>query len=374
MGVHYVYREFGVGPGLPDFSARLLGSQMQTPSPMPAEPTSTPEPTDSVQIQLAQLLAVPLVLTDEGVASSSVSLKYIAEKKPLMVVLFGSKLSSDVVTRVVAELSSLPTPPVIAVDHEGGSVQRLSGPGFTVLPSWRELCASPVEKREALLASSAAELKKAGVDLILGPVIDRSASGSAMGNRACSSDPAVIARIAQEQIVINQEQGVASMIKHYPGIGLARADLHKQSTKIALKPEDVQPFETLLSVNGALPVMISHARIDPADPETPCSMSYLCVGELRQVFPEVLLVADALEMNSAGFLASSSAILRPLPERGSASVRAGVDVVLFGPSVTEAELDGVLVQMEKDFTRSGQLDARAQQHLARTKKWRATLQ
>lgn len=378
MGVHYFKHQFNIGPGLPDLSSSW---QWLRPTPIPSDETaaaplatrSADAPIESITQQLGTLMAVPLLLDDTGIVSGSVSLDYILEAQPTMVVLFGSDVPASVSAAVTASLHQLPNPPLIAVDHEGGSVQRLSGAGFTRLPSWQQLCSLTVQKRMELVASSAAQLRSAGVDIILGPVVDLTASGSALRSRTCAADPDKVAAISQEVMTTYQRAGIVSMIKHYPGIGSARADLHTQSAKVTLTPEDTRPFETLLTTNPTLPVMISHLRIDPADPNTPCSLSPLCVGELHRVFPEALLVSDALEMKSAGYVASSSAVVRPLPERASAALRAGVELLLFGPTVTETDLHEVMQQLITDYSTANQLYEKTLSRIGRIKQWRETL-
>lgn len=377
MGVHYVKREFGVGPGLPDLTAWWQSGResadLDIAVPAASPSSSTSANPESLQEQLGNLLAIPLILDESGVASSSVTLEYVQSKKPLMVVLFGTDVTATVAASVIADLNKLPHPPIIAVDHEGGTVQRLAGAGFTRLPSWQQLCSMQGEKRTHLIASSAAELRQVGVDVVLGPVVDRVASGSAMRSRSCSSDPEKVASIAHDLIETYQAAQLTPVLKHYPGIGSARADLHTQPAKVTVTPEDTRPFEILLTAHPGIPVMISHLRIDPADPDTPCSMSYVCVGELRRVFPEAFLISDALEMTSAGFLASSSAIQRPLPARASQTLRAGADIALFGPTVTQADLDLVLQNMEDDLVLLGRLDNSTSAHIARAKQWRSSV-
>ncbi len=377
MGVHYVKREFGVGPGLPNLTAGWQSDLTPPPTLIPSLPTDADNQqtaSDSVRQQIGSLLAIPLILDEDGVASNSVSLAFVQEHQPLMVVLFGTDISATAAAAVTSQLHQLPNPPLVAVDHEGGTVQRLAGSGFTTLPSWQQLCALQPEVRGDLIASSAAQLQQAGIDVVLGPVVDRAASGSALRSRSCSADPEKIAAVAQQLISIYKEVDIATMLKHYPGIGSSRSDLHTQSAKTTIKADDTRPFEILMANDPTLSVMVSHLRIDPADPETPCSMSYLCVGELHRVFPDAILVSDALEMKSAGYLTGSSTIQRPLSERPTAVLRAGVDVALFGPSVTEADLTAVINQLEKDFTISGRLDAKATTHVLRANQWRAIIQ
>lgn len=377
MGLHYFKHQFGIGPGLPDLSGYWPSAQ---PSPSPLVATSSAQQSDpalsdadTVERRLAGLLALPLLVDDTGIASSSVSLQYIGEKRPLMVTLFGTEIPATVAAAVVAQLRQLPVPPVVAVDHEGGTVQRLSGEGFTQLPSWRQLCSMAPEARKDLMASSAAELAETGIDVVLAPVLDLTASGSALGTRTCASTPATVATVAQEFVDAYTAVGIVPVLKHFPGIGSARVDLHTQSAKVTVTPQDTQPFETLLTANPPLPVMLSHLRVEPSDPGTPCSLSYLCVGELHRAFPESLLVSDALEMYSAGFLATSSAVLRPLPERAVATLRAGADVALFGPTVSQADIDATLKQLQKDLQPMGQLERSTLEHITRTRQWRASL-
>ena len=377
MGVHYFHYQFGIGPGLPNLNnslALLRPTPVPTPSSAPTTlPATSSSTLETLPQQLGNLLAVPLLLDETGIASGSVSLAYVKQNQPAIVILFGSDLSATVAASVTSQLHQLPNPPVVAVDHEGGIVQRLAGDGFTKLPSWQQLCALSSLKRVELIASSAAQLKAAGIDLVLGPVVDLSASGSALRTRSCSSDPEKVSAIAQELIDSYKQVGLATMLKHYPGIGSAQADLHTRSAKVLLTPDDTRPFEALLATNPAQPVMLSHVRIDPADPLTPCSQSPLCVGELPRVYPDALLVTDALEMKSAGFLASSSAILRPLPERATASLRAGADILLFGPTVTESDINQVQQRLVQDFTAQGQPDEKTLAHIGRVKRWRASL-
>lgn len=373
MGLHYFKYRFDIGPGLPDISG-YLPDLAPSPEPTPVVETALPPVArETTAQQLASLLAVPLLLDESGIASESVSLAYIAEKQPSLVVLFGTSISASVAAQVTDELARLPVPPVVAVDHEGGDVQRLSGVGFTKLPSWQQLCGYTPERRQALIASSAAELKGAGIDVVLGPVVDLVASGSALRTRSCSRDPAVVAVASQELVTTYKAYGITSMLKHFPGIGSAQADLHTRTAKVTLQPRDTEPFESLLSANQGLSVMVSHLRVDPADPNTPCSMSYLCIGELRRAYPDLLVVSDALEMESAGFLASSSALLRSNPERAVASLRAGSDIVLFGPSVSQDEVALVLEKMETDLVNSGAIDGSIRAHVERVGAWRSSL-
>ncbi len=381
MGFHYVKREFGISPGLPDLTL-FFDTALPSAPPAAAPPASTqsgaldPSKSDDSMVgddRLGSLFAVPVLLDETGIAASSVTLAYIRETQPLMVVLFGTDVPATAAASAIAQLRTGAKPPIIAVDHEGGLVQRLSGEGFTRLPSWQQLCNMSELQRAPLLASSAAQLKQVGINAVLGPVMDLSASGSALRSRTCAANPDQVVLMARESIEAYRAEGVSSILKHYPGIGSAKVDLHTASAKVVLTPKDTQPFEALLLEQPELPIMISHVRVEPADALTPCSMSFVCVGELHRVFPKALLISDALEMKSAGYLASSSAVLRPLPDRATNALRAGIDVLLFGPAVTEADLRAVHQKLQQEYVLSSGLTAKAAEHVARNEAWRSSL-
>ncbi|MBT3511894.1 MAG: hypothetical protein HN846_02545, partial [Candidatus Pacebacteria bacterium] len=88
---------------------------------------------------LAQLIAFPYSL-DDNQSTQSASLSWIKLNQPGLITLFGSKVSTAAAKIATDKISSSfddESEPLIAVDHEGGSVQRLSGSGFTSLPSWK---------------------------------------------------------------------------------------------------------------------------------------------------------------------------------------------------------------------------------------------
>src|SRR5512147_3228116 len=153
------------------------------------------------------------------------------------VILFSRNYATpEQLLRLTAEIHALRSPAlIIAVDHEGGRVQRFRQ-GFTAIPAMRELGkawdANPQEAKD--LAHDvgfvlAAELRAHGVDLSFAPVLDVDhGSSGVIGDRALHSDPQVIAELARALVQGLRQGGMSAVGKHYPGHGYVRADSHRE--------------------------------------------------------------------------------------------------------------------------------------------------
>ena len=138
----------------------------------------------------------------------------------------------------------------MAVDHEGGRVQRFRE-GFTALPSVRRLGGIYDEnpRRAKRLAEAcgwlmASELRAVGVDFSFAPVLDLDyGSSSVIGERALHFDPLAVGALASELIRGLAECGVQAVGKHFPGHGFAALDSH-----VAL-PRDQRSVAHILNKN-----------------------------------------------------------------------------------------------------------------------------
>ncbi|MGH8634297.1 MAG: beta-N-acetylhexosaminidase, partial [Burkholderiales bacterium] len=152
---------------------------------------------------------------------------------------------------LTAEIHALRNPPlVIAVDHEGGRIQRFRDE-FTALPSMRELgwAWDHSQQHARQLAQElgfvlAAELLAHGVDLSLAPVldIDRGAS-SVIGDRAFHSDPRAIGELARALLQGFKQAGMGGVGKHFPGHGHVSADSHHEV------PVDMRTYEEIEAID-----------------------------------------------------------------------------------------------------------------------------
>lgn len=373
MGIHYLNRQYGIGPGLPALPDAWFAQVKPTPPPtvVPAGTAATDTSQERLRRSLAGTLVVPVLVNEEGLDPAGLSLTYLGKLQPLMVVLQGSEVPATAAATVISQLKALPNPPLIAVNHEGGRVQTLSGEGFTQLPSWQQQCAQSAAVRAEAAASSAAELARVGVEVVFGPVVDRAAGGR-LRDRTCAANTDTIITAASEQITAYQASGLTPVLMHYPGLGALGVDLSAQPAAATITETDVLPFERLLTARPGLPVLVSYLRITPADPDTPCALSYLCVGSINQVFPDALLIADAVDQPAAGYLATSSAVQRPLGARAGLALKAGVNALMFGPTVTEQELEQALDAIVEEVTILDIVDKRVSQRLEQTRDWKTS--
>jgi len=250
-----------------------------------------------------------------------------------MVILFASNYESpEQLQRLTADIHALRDPALlIAVDHEGGRVQRFRR-GFTHLPPMRAL--GRLWDRDVLaacrVASSvgyvlAAELRSHGVDFSFTPVLDLDHGRSGViGDRAFHSDPRVVTMLASHLMHGLQLAGMANCGKHYPGHGWAEADSHVDI------PHDTRSLPAILDADAApyrwlgrqlTSVMPAHVIYDGVD-AAPAGFSARWIDLLRSRLDFTgAAFSDDLLMQGASGQGS-------MPDRAAAALRAGCDLVL----------------------------------------------
>ena len=196
------------------------------------------------------------------------------------VILFSRNYSDpDQLARLVESIRALRAPQLlVAVDHEGGRVQRFRT-GFTALPPAAALGrVHDRDPREGLALSRdagwmmAAELRVLGVDMSFAPVLDLDRGRSkVIGDRAFHRDPDVVTALAGAYVQGMRDAGMAGVGKHFPGHGGVREDSHetlpRDSRDLAsFRLEDMLPFERLQTAMTAAGCQQSAADLglDPA--------------------------------------------------------------------------------------------------------------
>ena len=219
---------------------------------------------------------------------------------------------------------------LVATDHEGGRIVML-GAGTTIFP---DNLAVGTAGEEAFAARQglfeARELRRLGVDLNLGPVLDvlTDAYSPNIGIRSYGKDPALVARYGVARIRGMQRGGLASCPKHFPGKGHSPLDAHLRLPRIDSSWEEMEavhlpPFREAIAA-GVSCVMTSHPvypKLDPAN--VPATFSRVIVEEhLRgRLGFEGVIVSDDLEM---GAVAESC----PIGEAAMRAAGAGHDLLL----------------------------------------------
>ncbi|MEZ5464581.1 MAG: beta-N-acetylhexosaminidase [Lysobacteraceae bacterium] len=193
------------------------------------------------------------------------------------VILFARNFASRAqVTALIAAIrEASPRPLLIAVDQEGGPVQRFRD-GFTRLPElarfgvvWEgdhELAKALSREHAWLMAS---EMRAVGIDLSFAPVVDVARGNRAIGVRAFHESAEVCAELGAAYIDGMHEAGMAATLKHYPGHGSVLEDTHVDFADDdrpleAIRQLDLKPFVAGIAA-GAEAVMMAHVRYPQVD-------------------------------------------------------------------------------------------------------------
>ena len=235
----------------------------------------------------------------------------------------------------------LRAPLLLMTDQEGGAVRRLPGP-----PDLSEkqvgLAADPAAQARLAGTGAAANLRGAGLNVNLAPVLDvYAAAGNFIDQyeRSYSGHPGQVAALGADFIRAQQRGGVAAAAKHFPGLGRAArnqdTDLRPVTLPVpaaALRRVDERPYRAAIAARVRL-VMVSWAVYPALDPSRPAGLSPRVVqGELRQRLGfRGVTITDALE---AGALRRYG----PVARRGQLAAGAGMDLLLCsGHSVGEGQ-------------------------------------
>jgi beta-N-acetylhexosaminidase len=312
---------------------------------LPAGPikASTDEPTQSSS-NLASNVGEMLMLGFAGNSVDSPSAQRLAdhiEAKRVRAVVFVKENvgSREEVSRLV-QLFSAKSTPLIAIDHEGGFVQRLGERhGFTTIASARAIAATlSVREAQAVYEKAATELASLGFNVNLAPVVDlHDPDCPEIGryDRAFASDPATVAAYAEAFIDGFASTGIQCALKHFPGEGHSRIDTHHSLSDITAtwSEQDIEPYLRLFATNRARIVMCSHVRLEKIEKKPiPITLSSAAVrGFLREKlgFPGVIMTDD-LDMAATGgiidpwrrLLAKTLGISGPARERRETVIRA----------------------------------------------------
>jgi beta-N-acetylhexosaminidase len=246
-------------------------------------------------------------------------------------ILFSRNFASpDQLAELVAEVRSLRKPPIlIAVDHEGGRVQRFRD-GFTTIPPMRQIGHYYDSDPQAALELSRSvawligvELRAYRIDLSFSPCLDLDwGVNSAIGDRAFHRDPEAVVQLATRYCRGLREAGMAAVGKHFPGHGAVTADSHERlpvdRREFGQLLDDMRPYDSLLGL-GLLPaVMMAHVVYAEAD-RLPASLSPFWIRrQLReQLGFDGAVFSDDMSMKATADYGSMARRARMALEAGS---------------------------------------------------------
>ncbi|MFN8620714.1 MAG: glycoside hydrolase family 3 N-terminal domain-containing protein [Chloroflexota bacterium] len=361
------------------------------PSPSPSAPSGSPTPVPScapedpiaAQVDAAfatlttdeDLVGQLLLLSWDGSSPASAR-KALAEFRPGGLVYVSNASKAKKATKLNAAIEAAAAdlgmiPPIRAVDHEGGIVQRIKdvpnlGSNLDFgnrKPSDRKACERGAEHAQVL--------REMGFDMDLAPVVDvfTNPANTVIGSRSYGSDPKLVARLAAAYIQGLQGGGIIGSAKHFPGHGDTSVDSHiglpvvtygrKRLDKVELVPfvRVMQPDVDVASI------MVGHIALPKVDKSrTPASLSRpIVTGLLRDELGwQGLVVTD--DMGAMNAITD-----RYAPgEAAVKAIAAGVDLLIIVRSGTNQEeaRDAILAALQDGTLDRAQVEASVKRVLA----------
>lgn len=222
---------------------------------------------------------------------------------------------------------------IVAVDQEGGRVQRFRK-GFTALPPMANLGKHYLKDPDAACFNAkelgwlmAVELRAFDIDISFAPVLDIDwQQCSVIGDRAFAAEPLALIKLSTAFMQGMHEAGMAATGKHFPGHGWVGADSHlelpiDERPEADLEAADLKPFKALVSsgLDAIMPAHVVYSQID----SQPAGFSHYWLQEKlrRQLGFQGVIFSDDLTMEGASIAGS-------YPDRCRRALDAGCDMVL----------------------------------------------
>jgi beta-N-acetylhexosaminidase len=230
--------------------------------------------------------------------------------------------------RTISRMAPADAPITIAIDQEGGRVQRLRAP-WTQWPPMRQLGErDELETTRAVAGGLARELADLGIGLDFAPVVDvdTNPANPVIGDRSFSRDPARVAQHARAFIEAMQAAGVAACAKHFPGHGDTHADSHLELPRLPhdldrLRAVELEPFRVAIDAEVAS-IMSAHVVFEAIDRKRPATLSPEVMAILREELGyDGLVFSDDLEMKAVADHHRPDALVR-------GAIEAGIDALL----------------------------------------------
>ncbi|MEV4267710.1 glycoside hydrolase family 3 N-terminal domain-containing protein [Kribbella sp. NPDC049584] len=340
--------------------------QPSSPEPTPTDtPTETPSqtPTEGCIDQKLQSLtlreqAAQLIMTGIDASGMTSAQKAVVQQKSGSVFLMGSSGSLAHTRSAMSAVNTAGTVkgvrPLIAADQEGGQIQRLKGSGFDRIPAATVQGTWSSSKLTGQAQVWGSQLKQAGVTIDLAPVADvvpssLKSQNAPIGqlNREYGDTPADAARGVKAFVQGMRKAGIATSVKHFPGLGRVRGNTDFSSgvvDNVTVRGDaDLQPFADGIKA-GASMVMISTVTYTKIDPDnraifSPTVIQGMVRGDLGW---QGVVITD--DVGAAAEVASV-----PAGARATRFVAAGGDIVINAKAgLTATMVDALVAKARQD--------------------------
>ena len=242
--------------------------------------------------------------------------------------------SPEQVKNLIAGLQQLaPIPMLMAVDQEGGRVNRLKPKyGFPTSVSAQYLGdLDNVDSTRYYANRTATTIEDLGFNVNFAPAVDvnYNPESPAIGKieRSFSADPDQVVKHASILIKAQAEKGILSTLKHFPGHGSAQADSHYGVTDITnyWQESELLPFEELGRLAQPVAIMTAHVVNKNLDADYPATLSKNIITDIlrKQLGFQGIIFSDDMQMQAVNNTFGFDTILEK-------SINAGVDVLVFG--------------------------------------------
>lgn len=273
-----------------------------------------------------------LMLDLQGLSLTKAEQQLLQRPRVGGVILFSRNIEDAAqVAALTAEIRSIRADILLAVDQEGGKVQRLKE-GFTCLPAMRELgnlyelnTVAALDAARLIGQLMAAEVIDVGLDISFAPVLDLDyGTSQVIGDRAFSANIHSLIELAQAFVKGMHQSGMAATGKHFPGHGYVVGDSHTcipldKRPLEEIKATCLKPFVALADqLQGIMPAHIIYTAVD----EHPAGFSKRWLKMLRKELNFTgMIFSDDLAMEGASQAGS-------FPQRAAAALQAGCDQIL----------------------------------------------
>ena len=260
--------------------------------------------------------------------------------------------SDQQVKKLTDDLRSFSTrlPLLIAIDYEGGRVNRLNEQnGFPSTLSHQELGEQNDVKQTYQQASKMADiLFQLGINLNFSPVVDIKINPNnpviAKRQRSFSSNPRVVIQHALEFIKAHHKYGVLCVPKHFPGHGSSNTDSHFGMVDVTKtwSPTELEPYSYLIRERLVDAIMTAHVFNARFDSEYPATLSKATINGLLRGHQDVMMtpfmkeLVQKIPLNYEGVVFSDDIRMKAITLKYDfktalqKAIDAGIDILIIG--------------------------------------------